>query len=66
MDSKHSILNRPQRSYNGRNATTLDSDHSKEEARIQALRQRREKLAEERRVAMFGNSNERAQMHQQI
>jgi hypothetical protein len=66
QDSRNNIMFRKNRAYNGRNETTADAEYEAEQARIEALRNRREQISEHRRVALHGSTEEKAGLKSKI
>lgn len=66
QDSRNNIMFRKVKTYSGRNDTTADADFYKEQAKIEALRSRRENVGERRRVALFGSRDERYDMQKRF
>ena len=61
-----SILNRKPKPYSGRNDTSLDSEFEKEQGQLEARRARTMTLGEQRRVALFGSTEEKAALKQKV
>ena len=66
MDSRNNIMFRKPKAYTGRNDTTAETQYQAEQARLQALRQRREGLVEEKRIDYCGSSDERYHKKSQV
>lgn len=62
----HDITQRKLHSNTGRNATTLDSERSSEEAKFNSLKAKREIVEEQRRVSLFGSSEEKRNMKRRM
>jgi hypothetical protein len=60
------INNRKPKPYSGRNDTSHDSDFQKEQAELEGLKARTETLGEQRRVALFGSTAEKAALKQRV
>ena len=61
-----SILTRKLKRDSGRNSTTLDSEFEGEKQELEARKLRRLLLKEQRRVALFGSSQERMALKQKL
>ena len=59
MDSRNNIMFRKPKAYGGRNDSTAETQYAAEQARLQALRQKREELTESKRISNCGSSDER-------
>jgi len=66
QDSRNNIMFRKHKAYNGRNDSHLDAEHQAEQARLEQLRKRREEISEQRRMALFGSSEEKGSLKQRI
>jgi len=66
FSSARDITQRKPIPYKGRNSTTLDSDYSSEEAKYTSLKAKRELVEEQRRVSLFGSSEEKLKLKRRI
>lgn len=66
QDSRNNIMFRKTKAYSGRNNTSADSEYAQEQARIDALRQKREQISEHRRVALVGSTEEKAELKARV
>ena len=66
QESRNNIMFRKTKTYTGRNDTSMDSEFAAEQARIEAIRNRREQISEHRRVALHGSSEEKATLKSKI
>ncbi|CAG9311612.1 unnamed protein product [Blepharisma stoltei] len=65
-DSRNNVMFRKTKPYNGRNETSLDSEYQAEQARLEQAKAKRHQIAESRRVALFGSTEEKAAYKQRI
>lgn len=65
-DNRGNIMLRKQKPYSGRNNTSIEAEHASEQAKLDTLRNRRNNIGEQRRVAIFGSTEERANLKQRI
>ncbi|CAG9315668.1 unnamed protein product [Blepharisma stoltei] len=65
-DSRNNIMFRKQKPYNGRNDTSLDTEFQAEQARLEQAKAKRQQIAESRRVALFGSTEEKSSYKQRI
>ena len=66
QDSRNNIMFRKTKTYTGRNNTSIDSEYAQEQARIETIKNRRDQIAEHRRVALHGSSEEKANLKSKI
>lgn len=66
QDSRNNIMFRKQKAYSGRNDTSAESEYAQEQARIEALKQKREQISEHRRVALVGSTSEKAELKARV
>ena len=66
FSSVRDITQRKPIPYKGRNSTTLDSEYSSEEAKYNSLKAKRELVEEQRRVSLFGSSEEKLKLKRRI
>lgn len=60
------INNRKPKPYSGRNETSHESDYQKEVQDLEARKTRTEAMGEQRRVALFGSTTEKAALKQKV
>lgn len=65
-DSRGNIMLRKPKSYSGRNTTSIEAEHASEQAKLDTIRSRRNNIGEQRRVAIFGSTEEKAGLKQRI
>ena len=66
QDSRNNIMFRKTKPYAGRNNVSVDSEYAQEQARIETIKNRRDQIAEHRRVAIHGSSEEKANLKSKI
>ncbi|OMJ88659.1 hypothetical protein SteCoe_9357 [Stentor coeruleus] len=66
QESRGNIMNRKPKAYNGRNETSGESEHAAEQARIEALRNRKDQMQEHRRVTHHGSTQEKSELKARI
>ena len=66
QDSRNNIMFRKTKMYTGRNNTSIESEYSQEQSRIDSIRNRREQIQEHRRVALHGSTEEKAALKSRI
>jgi hypothetical protein len=66
QDSRPNIMFRKQKNYSGRNNTTAESEFSQQQARLEALKNKREQIAEHRRVTLYGSEEEKANFKSKV
>lgn len=59
-------MNRKPKAYSGRNNTSAESDYLQDQARVEALRNKREQISEHRRVTHHGSTEEKAELKSKI
>ena len=53
---------RKPKSYSGRNNSSIESEYSQEQTRVETIKNRRDQIAEHRRVVLYGSSEEKANL----
>lgn len=66
QDSRNNIMFRKQKNYSGRNDTSSESEYLQEQARVEALRKKREQIEEHRRVVLHGSTEEKASLKSRV
>lgn len=66
QDSRNNIMFRKTKNYTGRNNTSTESEYSQEQARIETIRNKREQIAEHRRVVLHGSTEEKVGLQSRI
>lgn len=66
QDSRPNIMFRKQKNYSGRNNTSAESEYSQQQAKLEALKNKRELIAEHRRVTLYGSSEEKANFKSKV
>jgi hypothetical protein len=60
--SRESIMNRPRRGYSGHNEENREKEYQREQARLEAKRQKYNELNEHRRKTLWGNKAEKKEV----
>ena len=66
QDSRNNIMFRKTKTYGGRNNTSVESEYSQEQARIDTIRNRRGQIEEHRRVALHGSTEEKTALKSRL
>jgi len=66
QDSRNNIMFRKSKPYSGRNNSSSEAEYSAEQAKLMALKSRREQILEHRRVSFYGSSEEKSLLKSKI
>lgn len=66
QDSRNNIMFRKAKTYNGRNETSGELEYAAQQARIEAIRSRRDQIQEHRRVVHHGSTQEKADLKSKV